>query len=842
MHTGLSKRRRRLVLENLEQRRVLTANSLGAISGNVAFDADGNGMVEAGEQIVGASLELFLDEDGDGFIDPQDDFVASGVTDNDGNFVFMGLTPGNYIVVQPMQTADGITLERRASPIVVIDQGFVDGLLIDDFSGMSSVETDVPDTTEVEGVFTATSALGGQRDLIASIMDSTDETDLTRLSTDIGQLLVSGDATSRLSVIWDGVDQVGDGINFTGLGGIDLAGDAIRLAGLGSPFSLATLQMRVYTNAAEYSEFTISDFGNVLLADLCVPFVGTNPDGVGFVAMGSTGGADFSNVGAIELVITTRETDAALSLDEVHVVGSELESVQFINEALPASIGLQVSIDGEVCDESEDCTPVPVTTGNNFPVVYTVTNLGGEALTSISLVSELEGSIGAENITSRSVNEDDILDIGETWVFTTTLSADEGLYRSDVELTALDSELTTVSASDSAEYFGVTATATLDLVINGVDGTEMSNPLEVETGAEITFTITVANTGNVRLQEDSITVSDDSQPVVPTLISQSIDDDAFIDIGEVWTYEYVTTAASGLEAVVAEIAASAADFTGFAAEVGSDTEFYESLAGSEMVLTVLTNGLNVNDPAAAEMVTAGEDVTFTYGVFNSGSNELTDIMVADDNGTPEDDSDDFSATFMSGDDDEDGILDPGEAWVYSATRTAVVGSFSNVATASAVDPSSDTIMSEDRGYYIGLEPDFSWHNADAPNDVNNDGVVNPIDANIIITELNLREFSDPVTSELDELTQATSVFYDVNNDGVVSPLDAVIVIAALPSTSALSAGAVTFDEDSRLGRDISHQSLNTASVSEEDSHQRASLAVDRIMAAFDPERDGQLER
>jgi hypothetical protein len=90
---------------------------------------------------------------------------------------------------------------------------------------------------------------------------------------------------------------------------------------------------------------------------------------------------------------------------------------------------------------------------------------------------------------------------------------------------------------------------------------------------------------------------------------------------------------------------------------------------------------------------------------------------------------------------------------------------------------------EDRHLLAGdvLISDF-W-NPQRPQDVNGDGHVSPLDALIVINELNQggpRAIAGSAAPE-GEQSQSTndSYFYDVNNDGFVSPLDALIVINTL---------------------------------------------------------------
>src|SRR5207302_1563795 len=72
----------------------------------------------------------------------------------------------------------------------------------------------------------------------------------------------------------------------------------------------------------------------------------------------------------------------------------------------------------------------------------------------------------------------------------------------------------------------------------------------------------------------------------------------------------------------------------------------------------------------------GDSVTYTYTVQNAGSKDspaLVNVLLTDDNGTPNDTSDDFTPTFTGGDTNGNGKLDVDETWTYSATRQIPIG-------------------------------------------------------------------------------------------------------------------------------------------------------------------------
>ncbi|HEX6279907.1 MAG TPA: hypothetical protein VFZ49_07810, partial [Pyrinomonadaceae bacterium] len=97
--------------------------------------------------------------------------------------------------------------------------------------------------------------------------------------------------------------------------------------------------------------------------------------------------------------------------------------------------------------------------------------------------------------------------------------------------------------------------------------------------------------------------------------------------------------------------------------------------------TKLTADIEVTKTVDEDEICSGSttQVTYTYQVSNNGTAALPTVTVVDDNGTPGDTGDDFSPTFQSGD-DGDGVLEPGETWVYSASKN-VSGTTTNTVTA-----------------------------------------------------------------------------------------------------------------------------------------------------------------
>ncbi len=84
----------------------------------------------------------------------------------------------------------------------------------------------------------------------------------------------------------------------------------------------------------------------------------------------------------------------------------------------------------------------------------------------------------------------------------------------------------------------------------------------------------------------------------------------------------------------------------------------------------------------------------------------------------------------------------------------------------------------------------SWHNSAKPLDVNNDGLITPLDALQIINELNARRLTNNSEFSLPTITDdvAPPPFYDVSNDGRATPFDALLVINHLNRASGGTGG------------------------------------------------------
>jgi hypothetical protein len=100
--------------------------------------------------------------------------------------------------------------------------------------------------------------------------------------------------------------------------------------------------------------------------------------------------------------------------------------------------------------------------------------------------------------------------------------------------------------------------------------------------------------------------------------------------------------------------------------------------------------------------------------------------------------------------------------------------------------------SNPRLYYFHRTSQFpgqvgSWHNAQMPNDVNQDGLITALDVLVVVNDLNLNG-----ARTLPNLgTAQAPARLDVNNDGLASPLDVLLIVNHLNQQSTLRAFAAS---------------------------------------------------
>src|SRR5262249_1592027 len=112
---------------------------------------------------------------------------------------------------------------------------------------------------------------------------------------------------------------------------------------------------------------------------------------------------------------------------------------------------------------------------------------------------------------------------------------------------------------------------------------------------------------------------------------------------------------------------------------------------------------DANDPNNPRLLATGTAATWTYLVTNPRLPPLTVNHITDAVGTPGVPGDDFHPAYVSGDANNNHLLDVGETWLYTSqgvvNYSVQPGQYGNLATVAASGPSGQTVTANDPSYH-----------------------------------------------------------------------------------------------------------------------------------------------
>ncbi len=288
-----------------------------------------------------------------------------------------------------------------------------------------------------------------------------------------------------------------------------------------------------------------------------------------------------------------------------------------------------LSID-KVVDEADVSAPGTLT------YTITVVNTGNVDLTNV-VVSDVFA--GGATLVSGDVNDNDVLETSETWIYT----ADYGVTQADINNGGdLVNSASVVSDQTTLVSAGATTTVTRSPSLSideVVDETDVSAP------GTLTYTITVVNTGNVDLT--NVVVSDVFAGGA-TLVSGDVNDNDVLETSETWIFS------ADYDVTQADIN-NGGDLVNMASVVSDQTTLVS--AGATTTVTQLPS-LSIDKVVDETDVSAPGTLTYTITVVNTGNVDLTNVVV----------SDVFAggATLVSGDVNDNDVLETSETWIFSA--------------------------------------------------------------------------------------------------------------------------------------------------------------------------------
>ena len=417
--------------------------------------------------------------------------------------------------------------------------------------------------------------------------------------------------------------------------------------------------------------YTVKNTGNITLENVTVSDDNFTPDD-GDATNGDETADDF----AITLDQTTLAPgDTATGTYTYTVTQADIDSgVDLVNVATADSNRTSPQTDDETVDvvqnpnlavtKTADVTEVDAA-GDVITYTYTVENTGNVTLENVTLSDDnfTPGDMTDDftpTFDSTSDNGNGVLDVGETWTYTTSYTVTQA----DIDSGA---DLVNVATANSDQTDPKTEDEKVDVVQNpNLSIVKDADVSEVDAAGDIiNYTYTVTNTGNqtltgVTLTDDNFTPGNASDDFNPTFDSTSDDGNGILDVGESWTYSAsytVTQADIDSGANLVNVATADSDQT----QPKTDDAVVDIIEDADFLL-LKTADIN-------EVDTAGQVITYTYTLENTGNQTLTNVALSDDNFTSGDTSDDFTPAFDSTSDNGNGVLDVGETWTYTASYT-----------------------------------------------------------------------------------------------------------------------------------------------------------------------------
>ncbi|MBC7170730.1 hypothetical protein H5T54_07400, partial [Candidatus Bipolaricaulota bacterium] len=313
-----------------------------------------------------------------------------------------------------------------------------------------------------------------------------------------------------------------------------------------------------------------------------------------------------------------------------------------------------------------DTLPGPVVVaGSTVTWTYEVTNTGNVTLTDIVVTDDQVGSIGT--IPSLAP--------GASATLTKTGTAVTGQYENRGTATTTYSGQT-VSDTDPSHYFGAAPAIDIEKLVSvdggatWVDADTATGPYALA-GSTVKFKVVVTNTGNVALTSVGVTDTDFTfAGVVTSLAVGASDESDVLSVTAVVGQHENEATASGTPPVGAAV---------------SDKDKAHYFGAAPSIDLVKTGTLNLGPNGQAD---AGDTISYTFAVTNTGNVPLTNVTVADP-----------KVTVVGG---PIASLAAGATDTTTFTGTYVLtqadidaGTFTNTATATGTPPSGPNVSDSD---------------------------------------------------------------------------------------------------------------------------------------------------
>ena len=224
------------------------------------------------------------------------------------------------------------------------------------------------------------------------------------------------------------------------------------------------------------------------------------------------------------------------------------------------------------------------------------------------------------------------------------------------------------------------------------------------------------------LFDDNGTPSNPADDFRPVYVSGDTNGNGKLDIGETWVFTSkgvpgatsVSPAGTLANTVTVQAQCVTTGVPGCVSGTTVADTAMNRVTGTGTPLVQIKKAIDAVDPLHPTVVeeadsptgpvlAVGAPITWTYRVWTTSPTAVTITVITDDNGTPNNGTDDFTPVYVSGDTNGNGKLDPGEVWLYRATGTAVLGQYTNTVDVQVVTSTGTTATATDKANYLGTE-------------------------------------------------------------------------------------------------------------------------------------------
>jgi uncharacterized repeat protein (TIGR01451 family) len=187
--------------------------------------------------------------------------------------------------------------------------------------------------------------------------------------------------------------------------------------------------------------------------------------------------------------------------------------------------------------------------GDEVEYIFYVTNDGNLPLTEIDVLDDIAGK--AVFLSVKTGNSNDILEVGETWVYGASYTIPEGEQGSVKNIVEVCASVARVVVEDSVVFRSLAALTeggiTMPPLLNSACDTDdhelevlnpainvvKEGPADAPAGSTVTYTFTVTNVGDVPLDQISVL---DSITGEAEYVSGDEDEDGSLDLDETWIF------------------------------------------------------------------------------------------------------------------------------------------------------------------------------------------------------------------------------------------------------------------------------------------------------------------